>query len=94
MESNIQSTFKLNELAKHFEFSPSHFSKTFKLRTQYSPIDYFIHLKIQHACQLLVFSNMRIFEIGRELGYEDQFYFSRVFKKAMKVSPREYRELS
>jgi AraC family transcriptional regulator of arabinose operon len=54
-------------------------------------MDYFIHLKIQEACKLLVLSRLSISEIAYELGYEDPYYFSRIFKKVMGTSPLQYR---
>jgi AraC-like DNA-binding protein len=55
------------------------------------PIDYFIHLKMQRACYLIKAENTKIKIVARELGYEDQFYFSRLFKSHIGVSPNEYR---
>src|SRR5690606_40995788 len=58
----------------------------------YSPIEYFNHLKIQHACQLLQFSDRRIFEIALAIGIEDPYYFSRLFSTQMGISPKQYRK--
>ena len=92
MKANIDKNLKLEDMAKHFNLSPSHFSKKFKQRTRYSPINYFLHLKVQHSCKLLNLTTMRISEIAREVGIEDQFYFSRLFKKVMDQSPKDYRD--
>lgn len=58
----------------------------------YSTIDYFIQIKIQQACQLLDYSNLRINEISSRIGYEDPYYFSRIFKKVTGVSPDNYKK--
>ena len=55
------------------------------------PIDYFLHLKMQKACQLLFSQDMKIKQVALQLGYEDQYYFSRIFKKYMGMSPEQYR---
>jgi AraC family transcriptional regulator, arabinose operon regulatory protein len=78
-------------MARHADLSPSHFSRLFKEQTSYSPIDYFIQLKVQHACRLLFLTSMTVREIGAELGYEDPAYFSRLFKKIVGMSPTQYR---
>ncbi len=91
MLENIHTNIRLPVLAKEVKLSVSHFSRLFLSKTGQSPIDYFNQLKIQRACQLMNHSSITIGEIAREIGYNDQFHFSRVFKKIMGVSPREYR---
>jgi AraC-like DNA-binding protein len=55
------------------------------------PLDYFIHLKLQKACLLLFSTDRKVRTIAEELGYDDPYYFSRLFKKYMKSSPEIYR---
>jgi transcriptional regulator GlxA family with amidase domain len=59
---------------------------------QFSPINYFLHLKIERAGQLLLHTNMKINQISLKLGFDDPYYFSRLFKKIKGVSPKQYRE--
>ncbi len=92
MTINIAGSLKLQDLAQHVNVSPSHFSFLFKEKTGYSPIEYFNHLKIQKACQFLLFTNLRIKEIAIELGIADHYYFSRLFNKVMGTSPNSYRK--
>ncbi len=91
LSNNVHKPLTLAEMARHADLSPSHFSRLFKEQTSYSPIDYFIHLKVQHACRLLFLTNLTVYEIGYELGYEDSAYFSRLFKKVVGMSPTVYR---
>ncbi len=91
MKQRLGEVLALCDLADTSNLSVSHFSTVFKNETGYSPIDYFNHLKIQKACQYLLFTNMSIKEISFSLGIEDQYYFSRMFSKLMNVSPKEYR---
>jgi AraC-like DNA-binding protein len=92
LSKHVDSTLSLEEIASAVNLSPSHFSYLFKQKTGYSPIEYFNHLKVQKACQYLLFTKLRIKEISQELGVEDQYYFSRMFTKVMGLSPNEYRE--
>lgn len=91
LEQNRHGSLTLAEMAAHAKLSPSHFSRLFKEQTGYSPMDYFIHLKMQTACNLLYLTDMTVREVSFELGYDDPYYFSRLFKKVMGISPRQYR---
>lgn len=92
LTKNINTILSLEDIASKVNLSPSHFSYLFKKKTGFSPIEYFNHLKIQKACQYLLFTKLRIKEISQELGIEDQYYFSRMFTKIMGTSPNEYRD--
>jgi AraC family transcriptional regulator of arabinose operon len=92
LHQNLHREVTLEEMAEHAGLSASHFSFLFKQQTGYSPINYFIHLKVQRACTLLSLTPKSIHEIAYEIGYSDPYYFSRLFKKTMGVSPQHYRE--
>lgn len=92
MKDNLDSSISVEELANHLNYSNSYLYSLFKEETGYSPIYYFNHLKIQKACQYLSFTHMSIKEISYKLGFNDPFYFSRLFKKLMELSPSEYRK--
>ncbi len=92
LRQNIDRRVSLDDMAQHAHLSKSHFLRLFKEQTGYSPIDYFIHLKMQHACMLLSITHQTVHEISLAVGYEDQYYFSRIFKKVVGVSPSSYRE--
>jgi AraC-like DNA-binding protein len=91
MTHSIGETLSLDELAKHSSLSPAHYSYLFKKNTGYSPIHYFLRLKIQKACHYLDISDWAIGEIATQLGFKDAFYFSRLFHKIMGMSPSDYR---
>lgn len=93
MQTNIQNTITIGELANLVHISTSHFSALFKKKTGYPPLEYFTHLKIQKACQYLEFTDMHVKELCYLLGYNDPFYFSRLFTKYMTRSPIEYRKM-
>ena len=93
MKENIEKRLTLDEIAKHVGYSTSHFLTLFNQRTGYTPLAYFNQLKIQQACQLLDFSNMKINQICYKIGIEDTYYFSRLFRKIMGMSPREYKNM-
>jgi AraC-like DNA-binding protein len=92
MLENISQKYKLVDLAKAVNLSKSHYSHLFIIRTGHSPIEYFIQLKIQYACRLLDANDLTVADTAREAGFEDQFYFSRQFRKVMNMSPTQYRK--
>lgn len=92
MRENMYQKLTLEQLAAETGFSPSHFSLLFRNKTGRSPMDYLIYLRIQRACQYLDHTDYRVQEIAREVGYDDPYYFSRLFKKVMNSSPSEYRK--
>lgn len=92
MKENAEKRLSLNELAAYTGFSPTHFSALFKQQTGHSPLNYFNILKIQAACRLLTSSEMKINQICYKVGIDDCYYFSRLFRKTMGMSPKQYRE--
>jgi AraC-like DNA-binding protein len=92
MLRHLHQPLQVATLASVVNFSPSHYSALFKRLTGCPPIDYFIHLRMQHACWLFDNTSMNVKEVAAALGYDDPFYFSRTFKKVVnQVAPSEYR---
>lgn len=93
MVDNLNTNLDLEQLSEYTNMSRYHFTKLFKEKTGYSPIDYYIRLKMQKACELLELSNIKIVDISEALGYSNQYYFSLTFKRIIGKSPLEYRKL-
>jgi len=91
MRENIHKRLTLKEMSDYVGFSVSHFSTMFQKKTGYSPLNYHTQLKIQQACHYLDFTNLKINQISMMVGYDDPFYFSRIFTKTMGDSPSDYR---
>ena len=52
--------------------------------------DYVAEVKIEEAKSLLLKDNNRIYEVSSMLGYDDPYYFSKVFKKITQMTPSEF----
>lgn len=92
LKRHLDEALTLEEIARSVNLSATHFCSLFKKKTGFSPIEYFSHLKVQKACQYLLFTKLRVKEISLELGIDDPYYFSRIFSKVMGISPKDYRE--
>ncbi|MDR1200626.1 MAG: AraC family transcriptional regulator [Tannerellaceae bacterium] len=92
MQENLEKKLSLYQLSTYFNYSPSYFSMLFQKETGVSPINYFIRLKIQKACQYIALTNLKLNEIATKLGFEEPAYFTRIFTKIMGISPSAYRK--
>ena len=92
MRDHVHEKLSLEELCGEMKYSSSQFSMLFTRTTGHSPMDYFNQLKVQRACQYLDLTNLKIKEISFMLGFRDQFYFSKVFKKYMEMTPVDYKK--
>lgn len=90
MYNHISENLTLGKLCKALNLSKSTLSSAFQICTGHAPIEFFTRLKMKEACKLLRSGNAYIYETAHALGYQDQYYFSRTFKKIIGTSPREY----
>lgn len=92
MQEKIEKRITLQDLSSYSGFSVSQMSYLFRKHIGYSPIVYFNIIKMRRACWLLTHTSLKIYQISYKLGYEDSYYFSRLFKKTIGVSPEDYRQ--
>lgn len=92
MHDRIASRLTLEDLAKAASLSRARYHELFRLQTGQTPMSYFNQLKIRKACDELLFSDQTVEGIALKLGFANGFYFSRVFKQIIGVSPSRYRE--
>lgn len=91
MKSKLDKPLKIKELASQQNLSVSRYSELFKQKTGLSPAKYFTEMKIQKSCQYLYFTDLSIKEICGKVGFDDPYYFSRMFKKLMGIAPSKYK---
>lgn len=91
MAQHLDKPLQVATLAAQANISPSHFFALFKRRIGSAPMDYFTRLRMQRACRLLERTSLSVKEVASELGYNDPFYFSRVFKSVNRLAPSDYR---
>ena len=92
MNDNIESNLKITDFANFCGYSKSYFYRKFVKEIGYPPMDYFIRLKIDKACKLLIQTDMKVNQIAHKLGFKESQYFSRTFSHVMGFSPLEFRK--
>lgn len=91
MKENLAKTLTREQLARACGFSASHLNALFQQTTGHAPIAYFLRMKLHAASKELYFSRRTVKEVAASYGWDDPYYFSRLFKHVMGVSPTEYR---
>lgn len=90
--NNYQKNLRINDLSDFLGISRSYLSISFKNALGISLQAYLIDLRMSKAAELLKNTNNSIKEVASAVGYNDQFAFSRIFKKWSNLSPMEYRK--
>ncbi|MEY5068652.1 MAG: hypothetical protein RLZ47_514 [Bacteroidota bacterium] len=93
VEQEFRQGLSLKKAADSIHLSQSAFCKFFKRASGKTFSDYTNDIRIAHACQLLMETDMPIQEIALESGFESLTYFNRVFLKKKKLRPRAFRKL-
>lgn len=92
IQDHIEGHISLQEAAEYTGVSPGYLSTVFKKTYNQSFIDYANMKKMEHACRLLEEPHMMIMDVAYRLNFENAYYFSKVFRKYMGVSPSNYRK--
>ncbi|GAA0382308.1 AraC family transcriptional regulator [Paenibacillus motobuensis] len=90
IEEHYGEELTIQRLAEVAEFSPKYFADMFKKTYGHSVMDYVTQVRMAKAKQLMLSSGALLKEIAPLVGYKDEFYFSRKFKKEMGLSPSAY----
>lgn len=80
------------EVASIFSFSQSYLTRLFKSQTGITPIQYVNELRMKKAIELLNCRSLSVNQIAEAIGYKNQFYFTKRFKKYYGVPPSKYKQ--
>jgi AraC-like DNA-binding protein len=90
IQFNYSHNISIDDVARSVGVSRSHLYRVFMSNVGKSPIDYLTEYRINEACKLLRSGDLSIAEVAVSVGFFDQFYFSRVFKKSVGMPPSKY----
>lgn len=91
IQANLHRPMTIQELAAILHLHPTYFSNQFSEHFAIPPRHYILQMRLEEAQRLLISTDLPISAISERVGYEDQFYFSRVFRKYSHLSPAMYR---
>lgn len=80
----------LNSICAHYNYNPKYISTLFKKYFKVGINEYVNTIRIQEACTLINDNMTSVKDIAAKCGFRDQYYFSRVFKSRLGISPSQY----
>lgn len=94
IDSNYKERITVEDLASQIQMSEGHFSRFFKAAVRMTPMEYINSIRINKACTLLKKTDRQILDIAMDVGFNNQSYFIRLFKKQRGCTPKEYKRES
>jgi AraC-like DNA-binding protein len=91
LNDNYMKDISLDKISKNMYLSPAYISKVFKEEIGESPINYLIKVRLSKAYEMLKEGNLPIKAIAKNVGYDDAYYFSKLFKKYYSTPPSKYK---
>lgn len=92
MNENIEQRMDIAQLSQLCGYSSTYLFRKFKKETGYAPMTYFIRMKINRACFLLLHTEMTVSQVAFKLAFSESQYFARTFKKVTGVSATDFRK--
>lgn len=92
INSNFRKNITLIEIANYVKMSSASICRYFKNKTNKTIFEYLNEIRIEHACKLLMYSNLAISQIAYDVGFNNLSHFNKQFKVITKQTPTMYRE--
>lgn len=90
IQEHVEERLTLNDVSAAVHISPNYLSSLFMRQLSIGFVDYVNQIKMKRACELLEAGHYLIYEVANRLGYENAYYFSKVFRKYIGCTPKEY----
>lgn len=92
IENNFLEQWKLDDLENYFGFNKFRIIRSFKNRYNVTPVAYQLQLKVNYA-KHLISKNTNLAEVALSAGFYDQAYFTKEFRKAYGLTPKQYMDM-
>jgi AraC-like DNA-binding protein len=92
IRSHFRETITLDRVLREANYSKSHFIRLFKAATGMSLTDFVNQYRVEKSCLDLIYSGKNVTEIATENGFGTVQYFSKVFKRYMNCTPKQYQK--
>lgn len=92
IHNNFNQEISIQSLSDKFYLSPNYLCQLFKKEVGENFVEYISKQRIQYACKLLDETDLSINQIGEKCGFNDYFYFTRIFKRINNKTPTQYRD--
>lgn len=94
INDTVNTNISLDSVAEYVYLSPAYFSKLFKKEMGINFIDYLNKVKVEGSKKYLTDLKISLSDIAHTIGYTDQSYYTKVFKKIEGISPGQYRKIT
>ena len=94
INDNVSTNISLDSVAEYIYLSPSYFSRLFKKEMGINFIDYLNKVRIEESKKYLTDLKISLSDIANTVGFTDQSYYTKVFKKIEGISPGQYRKMT
>lgn len=94
IRSEYHQPLTLEQMAANAGMSRGYFCRYFADVLRMTPFEYLMQIRVEQACRLLLTTELSIGEIAERSGFNSFSYFSKVFRRIMRCSPREYKHNS
>ena len=95
LEENYEQEITIDTMANTIEVSKQHLCRIFKSELGMRPVEYFTNIRIRQSKRLLLDQiDLKVYEVGKKVGYNDQSYYGATFKILERMTPGEFRKLN
>ncbi|MBR0598800.1 helix-turn-helix domain-containing protein [Sinanaerobacter chloroacetimidivorans] len=94
INENYKNRISLKTVADYLHTNPSYLSVLFKQEMGMTFTDYLNQTRINKSCELLANTGINLIDVSMQSGFDDQSYFSKVFKKMKGITPKDYRKVN